>query len=59
MVRGEEMLAMGDCAINIDYTDSVDKDGNVTLSAADKLAEVGVECAARRRSSGLTRRSLS
>ena len=45
MVRGEEMLAMGDCAINIDYTDSVDKDGNVTLSAADKLAEVGVECA--------------
>ena len=45
MVRGDEMLAMGDCAINIDYTDSVDKDGNVTLSAADKLAEVGVECA--------------
>ena len=42
MVRGEEMLAMGDCAINIDYTDTVDKDGNVTFSAADKLAETGV-----------------
>ena len=45
MVRGEEMLAMGDCAINIDYTDDVDKEGNVTFSAADKLAETGVACA--------------
>lgn len=45
MVRGDEMLAMGDCAINIDYTDDVDKEGNVTFTAADKLAEVGVECA--------------
>ena len=45
MVRGDEMLAMGDCAINISYEDTVDKDGNVTLSAADKLAETGVECA--------------
>jgi phosphate acetyltransferase len=45
MVRGDEMLAMGDCAINIDYTDDVDKEGNVTFSAADKLAEVGAECA--------------
>lgn len=27
----EEKLAMGDCAINIDYPDSVDKEGNVTL----------------------------
>ena len=45
MVRGDEMLAMGDCAINIDYTDTVDKDGNVTFSAADKLAETGIECA--------------
>ena len=45
MVRGEEMLAMGDCAINISYEDTVDKEGNVTLSAADKLAETGVECA--------------
>ena len=45
MVRGEEMLAMGDCAINISYEDSLDKDGNVAFSAADKLAEVGVETA--------------
>ena len=45
MVRGDETLVMGDCAINIDYTDTLDKDGNVTFSAADKLAEVGVECA--------------
>lgn len=45
MVRGDEMLAMGDCAINIDYTDDVDKEGNVTFTAADKLAEVGVSCA--------------
>jgi len=45
MVRGEEKLCMGDCAINISYEDSVDKDGNVTLSGADKLAEVGVEVA--------------
>ncbi|MEG1633796.1 MAG: phosphate acetyltransferase [Oscillospiraceae bacterium] len=45
MARGNELLAMGDCAINIDYTDDVDKQGNVTFSAADKLAEVGVETA--------------
>ena len=45
MVRGEEMLAMGDCAINIDYQDKVDKEGNVTLSAASQLAEVAVETA--------------
>ena len=45
MVRGEEMLAMGDCAINIDYQDKVDKAGNVTLSAAAQLAEVAVETA--------------
>ena len=45
MVRGEEMLAMGDCAINIDYQDKVDKEGNVTLSAAAQLAEVAVETA--------------
>ena len=45
MVRGEERLAMGDCAINIDYPDSVDKDGNVTLKGSDKLAEVAVETA--------------
>jgi len=45
MIRGEEMLAMGDCAINISYEDSVDKEGNVTLTAAQKLAEVAVETA--------------
>jgi len=45
MVRGEERLAMGDCAINIDYPDSVDKQGNVTLKGSDKLAEVAVETA--------------
>ena len=38
-------LCMGDCAINISYEDSVDKEGNVTISAAQKLAEVAVECA--------------
>ena len=45
LVRGEEKLAMGDCAINLSYEDSVDKDGNVTLSAAQKLAEVAIETA--------------
>ncbi len=45
MVRGEEKLAMGDCAINLSYEDSVDKEGNVTVSAAQKLAEVAVETA--------------
>ena len=41
----QEKLAMGDCAINISYEDSVDKEGNVTLSAAQKLAEVAIETA--------------
>ena len=36
---------MGDCAINIDYQDSVDKEGNVTVTAAQKLAEVAIESA--------------
>ena len=45
MVRGEEMLAMGDCAINISYEDKLDKEGNVTLTAAAQLAEVAVETA--------------
>ena len=45
MVRGDEILAMGDCAINIDYQDKVDKEGNVVLSAAAQLAEVAVETA--------------
>ena len=44
-VRGDEMLAMGDCAINIDYQDKKDKEGNVTLTAAAQLAEVAVETA--------------
>ena len=39
-------IAMGDCAINIDYPDNVDKvTGEVTLSGASKLAEVAVETA--------------
>ena len=45
---GDEALrsiCMGDCAINISYEDSVDKEGNVTVSAAQKLAEVAVETA--------------
>ncbi len=45
LVRGEEMLAMGDCAINIDYQDKLDKEGNVVLTAAQQLAEVAVETA--------------
>ena len=46
LVRGDEKLAMGDCAINIDYQDTVDKaTGEVTFTAAQKLAEVAVESA--------------
>ncbi len=45
MVRGDEMKVMGDCAINISYEDKLDKEGNVTLSAAAQLAEVAVETA--------------
>ena len=40
-----QKLCMGDCAINLSYEDSVDKEGNVTVSAAQKLAEVAVESA--------------
>ena len=43
--EGAELLAMGDCAINISYEDKKDKDGNVTLSAAAQLAEVAIETA--------------
>ena len=44
--EGLKRIAMGDCAINIDYQDTVDKaTGEVKLSAADKLAEVVVETA--------------
>lgn len=45
LVRGDEMLCMGDCAINISYEDKLDKEGNVTLTAADQLAEVAVATA--------------
>lgn len=45
LVRGDEKIAMGDCAINIDYQDTVDKEGNVVVSAAQKLAEVAIETA--------------
>ena len=40
-----ERYCMGDCAINLSYEDSVDKEGNVVLSAAQKLAEVAIETA--------------
>ena len=44
--EGLKRIAMGDCAINIDYQDTVDKaTGEVKLSAASKLAEVAVETA--------------
>ena len=45
LTRENETICMGDCAINIDYQDKVDKDGNVTLSAAAQLAEVAIETA--------------
>ena len=45
MEKEGELLAMGDCAINISYEDKLDKEGNVTLSAAAQLAEVAVETA--------------
>ena len=45
MVRGDEKIAMGDCAINLSYEDTLDKDGNVVVSAAEKLAEVAIETA--------------
>lgn len=41
----EEKIAMGDCAINLSYSDKLDKEGNVVLSAARQLAEVAVETA--------------
>ena len=34
LARGDEKIAMGDCAINLGYEDRLDKDGNVVLSAA-------------------------
>ncbi|MBP5268673.1 MAG: phosphate acetyltransferase [Ruminococcus sp.] len=41
----EEKIAMGDCAINLGYTDRLDQEGNVVLSAARQLGEVAVETA--------------
>ena len=44
--EGDENLrtiAMGDCAVNLSYEDSKDKEGNVTFTGAQKLAEVAVE----------------
>ncbi|MBR6209246.1 MAG: phosphate acetyltransferase [Oscillospiraceae bacterium] len=43
--EGTELLAMGDCAINIAYEDRKDKEGNVVLSAAQQLAEVAIDTA--------------
>ncbi|MBQ7859330.1 MAG: phosphate acetyltransferase [Faecalibacterium sp.] len=44
--EGLKRIAMGDCAINIDYPDTVDKaTGEVKLSGAQKLAEVAIETA--------------
>jgi phosphate acetyltransferase len=45
LLRGDEKLAMGDCAINISYEDKLDDQGNVILSAAQQVAEVAVETA--------------
>lgn len=41
----DDRMCMADCAINIDYQDTVDKEGNVVFSAAQKLAEVAIESA--------------
>jgi len=45
LVRGDETLVMGDCAINVSYEDKLDDQGNVVLSAAQQVAEVAVETA--------------
>ncbi|MGI6211623.1 MAG: phosphate acetyltransferase [Anaerovoracaceae bacterium] len=45
LTRGDEKIAMADCAINIDYQDTVDKQGNVVVTAAEKLAEVALQTA--------------
>ena len=42
----DEKYCMGDCAINIDYPDTLDKaTGEVVFSGAQKLAEVAIESA--------------
>jgi len=44
--EGLKRIAMGDCAVNIDYTDTVDKvTGEVKVAASAKLAEVAIETA--------------
>ena len=43
--EGLRRICMGDCAINLSYDDTVDAEGKVVLSGAQKLAEVAVECA--------------
>lgn len=53
LVREGEMLCMGDCAINISYEDKLDKEGNVTLSAATQLAEVAVATAGTAKAFGI------
>ena len=53
MVRGDEKLAMGDCAINISYEDKKDKEGNVTQTGAEQLAEVAIETEATARAFGI------
>ena len=45
LIRGDEKLAMSDCAINVSYEDKLDDQGNVILSAAQQVAEVAVETA--------------
>ncbi len=40
-----QKICMGDCAINLSYEDTLDKEGNVKVSAAQKLAEVAIESA--------------
>ena len=53
MVRGDEKLAMGDCAINISYEDKKDKEGNITQTGAEQLAEVAIETEATARAFGM------
>ena len=44
--EGLKRIAMGDCAVNIDYTDTIDKaTGEVKVAASAKLAEVAIETA--------------
>ena len=40
-----QKICMADCAINLSYDDTLDKEGNVKVSGAQKLAEVAVESA--------------